>query len=125
MTQDEQEVYAIMGISPLAMTTMEVKDPRNTLVSVILPGQAPLSVTEINVNRPLNRSRTVAVSAELPELPLIINGGSLVSPEPEKDVKPATTPLMDGGSLVEGEDTTEDSTRRRRRRPSSVVEDSM
>ncbi|XGB40455.1 MAG: hypothetical protein LVT47_07460 [Cyanobacteria bacterium LVE1205-1] len=82
-------------------------------------------MTEINVNRPLNRSRTVAVSAELPELPLIINGGSLVSPEPEKDVKPATTPLMDGGSLVEGEDTTEDSTRRRRRRPSSVVEDSM
>lgn len=125
MTQDEQEVYAIMGISPLAMTTMEVKDPRNTLVSVILPGQAPLSVTEINVNRPLTRSRTLAVSAELPELPLIINGGSLVSPEPEKDVKPATTPLMDGGSLVEGEDTTEDSTRRRRRRPSSVVEDSM
>ncbi|MFM7615095.1 MAG: hypothetical protein ACKO4R_12930 [Synechococcales cyanobacterium] len=53
------------------------------------------------------------------------NGGSLVSAEPEKDVKPATTPLMDGGSLVEGEDTTEDGTRRRRRRPSSVVEDSI
>ncbi|MDS3861582.1 Rne/Rng family ribonuclease [Thermosynechococcaceae cyanobacterium BACA0444] len=42
MTTVEQDVYALMGISPLVLYTGEVKSPRNTVVSVAAPGQAPV-----------------------------------------------------------------------------------
>ncbi|PSR19389.1 ribonuclease E/G [filamentous cyanobacterium CCP3] len=41
MTPDEQRIYAMMGISPMVLSTQEVSDPRNVVVSVVLPGQAP------------------------------------------------------------------------------------
>ncbi len=40
MTAEEQEIYAHLGISPLVLSDREVKDPRNTIVAVALPGQA-------------------------------------------------------------------------------------
>lgn len=43
MTSDEQELYAMMGISPLVLARDEVKDPKNAVVSVYLPGMAPPS----------------------------------------------------------------------------------
>jgi ribonuclease E len=41
MTQDEQDVYSWMGISPLVLTAQEIKNPRNTYIAVTLPGEAP------------------------------------------------------------------------------------
>ena len=41
MTPDEQRIYAMMGISPMVLSTQEVTDARNVVVSVVLPGQAP------------------------------------------------------------------------------------
>lgn len=41
MTPAEQEVYAFMGISPLALQSNEVASTRSTLVSVVLPGEKP------------------------------------------------------------------------------------
>ncbi|MER3435280.1 MAG: ribonuclease E/G [Leptolyngbya sp. ERB_1_1] len=41
MTPDEQEVYAWMGISPLILSSQEVKNPKSAIVSVLLPGEAP------------------------------------------------------------------------------------
>lgn len=41
MTPEEQEVYAWMGISPLVLSTQEVKNPKSAIVSVVLPGEAP------------------------------------------------------------------------------------
>lgn len=41
MTDEEQEVYAHLGISPLVFVNREVKDPRNAVISVYLPGEAP------------------------------------------------------------------------------------
>jgi len=43
MTHDEQELYAMMGISPLILARETVKDPKNAVVSVYLPGLAPSS----------------------------------------------------------------------------------
>jgi ribonuclease E len=40
MTQEEQELYAMMGISPLVLSPEPVKDPRSTVVQVVLPGEA-------------------------------------------------------------------------------------
>jgi ribonuclease E len=57
MTPDEQDVYAWMGISPLVLTNQDVKNPKSALISVVLPGQAPLL-------------EEIAVSAEpVPEVP--------------------------------------------------------
>ena len=40
MTPDEQRIYAMMGVSPLALSPQTVKDPKNTVITVVLPGQA-------------------------------------------------------------------------------------
>ncbi|MEG4630480.1 Rne/Rng family ribonuclease [Microcoleus sp. AR_TQ3_B6] len=41
MTPEEQDVYALMGVSPLVLTDRSVKNPKNAIVSVTLPGAAP------------------------------------------------------------------------------------
>ncbi|MEM7793322.1 MAG: Rne/Rng family ribonuclease [Cyanobacteria bacterium P01_C01_bin.118] len=43
LTPDEQRIYAEMGISPLVRSQDEIKDAKNVLVSVILPGEVPES----------------------------------------------------------------------------------
>ncbi len=40
MTPEEQEVYSWMGISPLLLSSQEVKNPRLATTTVILPGEA-------------------------------------------------------------------------------------
>ncbi|HEY9909540.1 MAG TPA: Rne/Rng family ribonuclease [Thermosynechococcaceae cyanobacterium] len=45
MTPEEQEVYAWMGVSPLVLTNQEVKNPKSTIISVVLPGQTPPEIT--------------------------------------------------------------------------------
>jgi ribonuclease E len=42
MTPEEQEVYAWMGVSPLVLSQQELKNPKSAVISVVLPGQAPL-----------------------------------------------------------------------------------
>ena len=39
MTPQEQRVYAMMGVSPLVLSPKTVKDPKNTAITVILPGE--------------------------------------------------------------------------------------
>ena len=41
MTEEEQDVYSLIGISPLVLVDREIKDPRNVIITVALPGQAP------------------------------------------------------------------------------------
>ena len=40
MTPEEQEVYALMGISPLLLLDREVKNPKTATVAIKLPGQS-------------------------------------------------------------------------------------
>jgi ribonuclease E len=40
MTPEEQDVYAFMGISPLALFEGEVKNPKSAVIKVLLPGQS-------------------------------------------------------------------------------------
>lgn len=47
MTGDEQDVYALMGISPLVLSNQSVKNPRNAIVTVRLPGDPPLPLSSI------------------------------------------------------------------------------
>ncbi|QEQ02200.1 Rne/Rng family ribonuclease [Thermosynechococcus sp. CL-1] len=58
MTDQEQAVYAEMGISPLVLHSEEVKNPRGTIVMVARPGQDPL---------PLPQKTARPVSEGMPE----------------------------------------------------------
>ena len=40
MSPEEQDVYALMGVSPLVRLNREVKNPKSVIVSVVLPGEA-------------------------------------------------------------------------------------
>jgi ribonuclease E len=42
MSPEEQDVYALMGISPLVLMDREVKNPRSVIINVTLPGQSPV-----------------------------------------------------------------------------------
>jgi ribonuclease E len=44
MTAEEQEMYALMGISPLVRLEKEVKNPRTVIVSVNSPGEIPAHI---------------------------------------------------------------------------------
>jgi ribonuclease E len=41
MELEEQDVYALMGVSPLVRLERPLKNPRLAIVSVVLPGEAP------------------------------------------------------------------------------------
>lgn len=46
MTPEEQEVYALMGISPLLLLNREVKNPKTATVAIKLPGQSDSESSE-------------------------------------------------------------------------------
>ncbi|MBW4443900.1 MAG: Rne/Rng family ribonuclease [Plectolyngbya sp. WJT66-NPBG17] len=62
MTPDEQDVYAWMGISPLILSSQEVKNPKSAIVSVLLPGEAPPEAVQAP---PIEET----VAPEIPEAP--------------------------------------------------------
>ncbi|NER35940.1 MAG: Rne/Rng family ribonuclease [Oscillatoria sp. SIO1A7] len=45
MTSDEQDIYALMGISPLVLFDGEVKNPKNAMISVKEPGKSGRSTS--------------------------------------------------------------------------------
>ncbi|NJL45357.1 MAG: hypothetical protein HC922_05680 [Leptolyngbyaceae cyanobacterium SM2_3_12] len=52
MTDDEQRIYAMMGISPMVLAGQEIPDPRNVRVAVVLPGQQP-AISESSTPSPV------------------------------------------------------------------------
>lgn len=77
MTADEQRIYAMMGISPMVLSTQEVTDPRNVVVSVVLPGQAPPEMASVSAEAPAEVVAVTAAGAE----PAESQDGAVVEPE--------------------------------------------
>ncbi|MEI6064068.1 MAG: Rne/Rng family ribonuclease [Pseudanabaena sp. ELA748] len=75
MTEEEQDVYSLIGISPLVLVDREVKDPRNVIVTVALPGQAPKAA---------NNMGNLRVSAELA---FATNSEANPETDPEREVE--------------------------------------
>lgn len=67
MTGEEQEVYAHMGVSPLIFIGKEIKDLRNTVISVVLPGEAPINLP-VEISVPEVEEFTAEIDRELHEL---------------------------------------------------------
>ncbi len=92
MTEEEQDVYSLIGVSPLVLVDREIKDPRNVIVTVALPGQAPKIANA--VNKPI---ADVEQEIELDAAP-VSSAEETTTSEPEPDqilLEPAveSTPL--------------------------------
>jgi len=124
MTPEEQDVYALMGISPLVLSTETVKDPKSTVVAVTLPGQrvrqTPVSSPEESLpEQPVVVPEVTAPEPEQRFAELDEPAASEVAiPEVESDGHMAELPESDEGGYS---DLNLDSTRRRRRRRSSLL----
>lgn len=146
MTPDEQRIYAMMGISPMVLSTQEVADPRNVVVSVVLPGQtppeivsltpmeapaeAPVEVPSVDMTEPepalpkpspSRVVRTRSARAQAQETDVI--PPEAIAPIPEPDIEP--TPIAELNPIeatpeAEPEESSSSVRRRRRRRSSSA-----
>ena len=70
MTPEEQEIYALMGISPMVLATESIKDPKSAIISVTLPGQsirsAPVSFADSISDLTLDSTSESGLNAEEP-----------------------------------------------------------
>lgn len=97
MTPEEQEIYALMGISPLVLFDGEIKDPKSAMVIVTPPGA--------EISAPGNESLSPAVDASS-------GNGDLSQEDP-------TVPALPVQAEPDLDQQSPDTTRRRRRRSSS------
>jgi ribonuclease E len=133
MTSEEQDVYALMGVSPLVRLNREVKNPKSVILSVVLPGESNQTET--------SSEASVESATEASTLPLAYDEGEtseqmLVTPSaetlaPDESQSSAQVVLASPTGVSETEILTEqtdesDGSRpiiRRRRRRSSALED--
>ncbi|MEM6835878.1 MAG: Rne/Rng family ribonuclease [Cyanobacteria bacterium P01_C01_bin.120] len=128
MTPDEQSVYAMMGISPLVLSTKEVKDAKNTIVQVVLPGEAP-KLAEKSTDDSSSGTTTKATDKATATL-VADDSEDIAASDAEAsesaDPMTATAELAEDSDLSADEDAADEATdaapktRRRRRRRSSA-----
>jgi len=137
MTPEEQNVFAMMGISPLILSTQELKDPKNAIVQVVLPGERPIDdkatgssdeTAATETPEPVRKIRSRKSSDDS-------NPSDALTDEPDEVAAESTSELGDAASEVADDagdpqeetesDTreTKTTTRRRRRRRSSANDD--
>jgi ribonuclease E len=63
MTPEEQDVYALMGISPLVLANREIKNPKSAIISVITPGE-PAPNPEMQLASVAVQEKSFATDAE-------------------------------------------------------------
>lgn len=98
MTPEEQEIYAMMGVSPLVHLNRTLKNSRSLILNVVLPGQAAETTVEEETSSP----EPTTINAEPVESSDAVEESPVATITDEGD---------NGGTTV---------TRRRRRRPSAT-----
>ncbi|OKH52490.1 ribonuclease E/G [Calothrix sp. HK-06] len=94
MSPDEQDVYALMGVSPLIRLNREVKNQKSVIVNVTLPGQVP-STSNYEVEAPTTTSTTPLPRPRVERVERVERIQPIDhSPEPwgEPVVEPVSTP---------------------------------
>jgi ribonuclease E len=133
MSPEEQDVYALMGISPLVRLNRQIKNPKSVILSVVLPGEG--NQTQTSDEPPLESSTSVPVlslasdEVEIPErefaTSLDVDPSSDEAQLPENvlvtlpDVAPVTELSVDPAQTDES-DSSRPIVRRRRRRSSAA-----
>ncbi|AFY49996.1 ribonuclease, Rne/Rng family [Nostoc sp. PCC 7524] len=114
MTQPEQDIFALMGVSPLIKLEQEVKNPKSVIINIIQPGQKVNESTEVTAHKTTVETESTEVST--PEVKLTRK----VLPTPTTETP--TVPTKAVASLTNPEETEANNSNRRRRRRSSAVE---
>ncbi|NEO40403.1 MAG: ribonuclease E/G [Moorea sp. SIOASIH] len=117
MSPEEQDVYALMGISPILHLDREVKDPRSAIISVLLPGEKiedneeELSnTTTDSTTDSTNSQSSIDDQLELDESDLVQSTAATPIPETGSDQLSTTNGTINSPPIV----------RRRRRRSSAL-----
>ncbi|MEL6472001.1 MAG: Rne/Rng family ribonuclease [Cyanobacteria bacterium J06623_4] len=114
MPAEEQRVYAMMGISPLVYSEQILENPQNTVVSVVLPGEA-----ESFLEKARAKAAAVVENKRIIETPIRTDADAGTE-APETDSSDAEDESStDGDAASNASTTTEKSTSVRRRRRSS------
>ncbi|WP_375472139.1 ribonuclease E/G [uncultured Nostoc sp.] len=142
MSLQEQDIFALMGISPLVKLEQEVKNTKSVIINVIQPGQQPTTPTE-------STSESTIVQKATPEIITIpqkatpeittskIPTPKVIEPEQKSLIEETTEPseltVNPSGRLSakaaeneiadESEANSSATASRRRRRRSSAIED--
>ncbi|WP_066377892.1 MULTISPECIES: Rne/Rng family ribonuclease [unclassified Anabaena] len=117
MSQPEQDIFALMGVSPLIKLDQEVKNPKSVIINVVQPGQKSTESSEVTPTpTPVLREST---EVSTPEVKLVRK--TLPTPKAE----PKTVVADTAERFTNTEDTeanTGTTINRRRRRRSSALE---
>jgi ribonuclease E len=89
MTPEEQDVYALMGVSPLVRLNRTVKNPKSVIINVTLPGQLPAAGTSSETRTPDSESTVESTAAEPDRMTQQI----LPAPESFRDTPASTSPV--------------------------------
>jgi ribonuclease E len=117
MTPIEQDVYSLMGISPLVLINKEVKDPRSVIVSVKTTDGWERTMDEVIAPPPLVIAPPPEVIIIFPPEEVVVEAATpTIVKEEEGEEEPLGEPDM------ESETDTERPIIRRRRRRSSAKE---
>ncbi|MBW4614997.1 MAG: Rne/Rng family ribonuclease [Desmonostoc vinosum HA7617-LM4] len=116
MTRDEQDVFALMGVSPLVRLNREVKNSKSVIINVTLPGQPPMTSTESTLDvtpTPIEKITPEVSASKMPTLKVELE---------EKSLPPETTELSGFSEIAEESEamSTAAANRRRRRRSSAT-----
>ena len=128
MTPEEQEVYALMGISPLVRLNRQVKNPKSAIVNVKLPGQGNDTQSDV-----APRGRNEEETAEVPSAASYGFEPSDFDGEPDfqgdsltnvsiPDSDELTADVVGTAAAPTESDSGDSLIRRRRRRRSSAVD---
>ncbi len=122
MSNLEQELYALMGISPLVRLEREIKDPKSIILRVKAPGEEETEPTEKVENVELEQSSNDESEAPISEKPIknlipVVESSESELPILTEISEPEEAPVEDS---PENEESESANGRRRRRRRSSV-----
>lgn len=62
MTLQEQDIFALMGVSPLVKLEQEVKNPKSVIINIIQPGQVPTAPPELTSESTTVETPSIQVS---------------------------------------------------------------
>lgn len=121
MTPEEEEVYALMGVSPLVkIKEREFKDPRSVLVSVVLMSDAEIpSATPATKIREYSQTKEELSQAAPNNKTEVVSSKKPPQPEPEPEPELELEEDKDFDNIVEDFDRNTNIRRRRRRSSAS------
>ncbi len=124
MTIPEQDIFALMGVSPLVKLEQEVKNPKSVIINIVQPGQLPNVPTESASESTVTKTETERESIEVNTNTLQTETKQKSLPEDAAEPEEFVANPMEGFTDIEETEANSTSIgNRRRRRRSSALED--